>query len=439
MNDATPPQTDRPPPLRVPDRSRPEAARTRRPIWRRLIWILVLLLVIGVIAWRFHQAPTKTAPGFRSSGPLPVGVATVGTGKIDVTLNALGTVTALATVTVVSQVTGQIAEVDFREGQEVKRGDLLVQIDPRPFQAALDQATGQLLRDQALLKEAQVDLTRYQTLAAQNSIARQQAEDQVYVVQQDEGTVKIDEAMVNTARINLGYCRIVAPFNGYIGLRLIDPGNIVQANATSGIAMITQLQPITVIFPLAEDSLPQVLKRLHGGAQLPVAAYDRSGTTKLATGTLAAIDSSINTSTGTVNLKATFANEDESLFPNQFVNINLLVNSKPDALTMPTAATQRGSQGTFVYLVQGTDAVAVRVVKLGTVDGENVEVLDGLKAGDQVVVDGADKLRDGTKVEVRTGSGQPVGGSTPGNGDSGAQGEHRHAKPLADAAPKTGQ
>jgi multidrug efflux system membrane fusion protein len=418
----------------VPDRSRPETARKRRPIWRRLIWILVLLLVIGGIAWRFHQAPTTTAPGFHPLGPLPVGVATVGTGKIDVTLNALGTVTALATATVVSQVTGQIAEVDFREGQDVKRGDLLVQIDPRPFQAALDQSTGQLLRDQALLKEAQVDLARYKTLASQNSIARQQAEDQEYVVEQDEGTVKLDEAMVSTARINLGYCRVVAPFSGHIGLRLIDTGNIVLANSSTGIAIITQLQPITVTFPLAEDYLPQVLKRMRGGAQLPVTVSDRSGATKLATGTLAAIDSSINTSTGTVNLKATFANDDEALFPNQFVNVTLLVDSKPDALTMPTAAIQRGSQGTFVYLVQGGDTVSVRVVKLGTVDGEKVEVVDGLKAGDQVVVDGADKLRDGTKVDAHNGA-----VTAPAAGDATTPGAQRKAKPPADAVPKTGQ
>jgi multidrug efflux system membrane fusion protein len=397
-----------------------------------LIWILLLLLVIGGIAWRLHQTPARTAPGFRSSGPLPVGVATVGPAPINATINALGTVTALATTTVVSQVTGQIIEVDFAEGQEVKKGDLLAQIDPRPFQAALDQATGQLARDQALLKEAQVDLARYQTLASQNSIARQQAEDQVYVVQQDEGTVKVDEALVNTARINLGYCRIVAPIGGHIGLRLIDVGNIVAANGSGGIAVITQIQPISVVFPLAEDNLPRVLKRLHDGAQLTVAAYDRSGATKLADGMLAAIDSAINTGTGTVNLKATFANADEQLFPNQFVNINLLVESKPNALTMPTAATQRGSQGTFVYLVQG-DSVAVRVVKLGTVDGENVEVLDGLEAGDEVVIDGADKLRDGTKVEAHNGAAQPAAG------DAATTGAHRKAKPPADAAPKTGQ
>ena len=448
MDDAPPPTpTQRP--VQAPRRDAPAPTR-RRSVWRWLIPLIIVLLIGGGIFWRLHQQPAPAARGFRSSGPLPVGVATVGTGKIDVTISALGTVTALATTNVVSQVTGQLSEIDFREGQEVKKGDLLAQIDPRPFQAALDQAVGQLAKDQALLKEAEIDLARYKTLASQNSIARQQAEDQEYVVEQDQGMVKVDEAAVSTARINLGYCRIVAPITGRIGLRMVDVGNVVQASSTTALAVMTQVQPITVVFALAEDNLPAVLKRLQGGAQLSVTAFDRSGTTKLATGTLAAIDSSINTSTGTVNLKAQFANDDEILFPNQFVNATLLVDSHPTALTMPTAATQRGAQGTFVYLVQGSgdaEKVAVRLVKLGTVDGEQVEIIDGLQAGDQVVVDGADKLRDGAAVVARNGAGgggsgggSGMGARQHGDGSGGGAGSGEHHRQHSDSdQPKTGQ
>jgi membrane fusion protein, multidrug efflux system len=301
-----------------------------------------------------------------------------------------------------SQISGQLTQIAFREGQRVKKGDFLAQIDPRPYQAALDQAQGQLAKDQASLQQAQMDYTRYLNLAEKNSIARQQAEDQQWLVHQDEGQVKVDQAQVETAQLNLVYCRIISPADGRIGLRLVDQGNYVQASATgTGIAVITQTQPITVVFVLAEDNLPQVLKRMHGGASLPVAAYDRSGTTLLDTGALAAIDSQINTSTGTVNLKAQFANAEEILFPNQFVNAILTVDEMKGVTTMPTAAIQRGAPGTFVYKVTADSAVALQVVKLGPIDGDKVAVLSGLAPGDRMVIDGADKLRDGAKVVVR--------------------------------------
>ncbi len=385
----------------------PKQTSTRRPVWRWAVWILVVLAVAGGIGYRISQRPAQQASsGFRSSGPTPVGVVPARKGDIKVTLNALGTVTPLATVAVQTQISGQLTEIGFREGQEVKQGDFLVQIDPRPYQAALDQAQGQLLKDQAMLKEAQVDLARYKTLAAQNSIARQQAEDQEYVVEQDQGTVKVDEALVNNARLNLSYCRIVAPVGGRIGLRNVDPGNYVQASGSTSIAVITQLQPITVVFALAEDSLPAVLKRMRDGTPLSVSAYDRSGTTLLGTGVLVAVDSQINTGTGTVNLKAQFDNGDELLFPNQFVNVSLLVEQLHDVIVVQIAAIQRGAPGTFVYVVQADDSVAVRPVKLGPVEGELVEVQSGIDLGDRVVVDGTDKLRDGAKVSVRSPGGQ---------------------------------
>ncbi|HUN92210.1 MAG TPA: MdtA/MuxA family multidrug efflux RND transporter periplasmic adaptor subunit [Burkholderiaceae bacterium] len=392
---------------------------TGQRLLRRLAWIALLVVLVGGGAWGWYRhraaasadappaaAASRSGAGARgAAGPTPVAVAKVANGNVRVTLNALGTVTPMATITVQSQIAGQLVQIGFREGQRVRKGDFLAQIDSRPYQAALDQAQGQLAKDEALLKQAQVDLARYQKLLERNSIARQQAEDQEWIVHQDEGLVKVDQALVATAQLNLNYCRIIAPADGRIGLRLVDQGNFVQAGAGgTGIAVITQTQPINVVFVLPEDNLPQVLKRMRDGAQLPVVAYDRSGTQLLGTGALAAVDSQINTSTGTVNLKAQFANADESLFPNQFVNATLIVDELRGATVMPTAAIQRGAPGTFVYLVGADDAVSLKTVKLGPVDGDRVAVIDGLQPGDRVVVDGADKLRDGAKVAVRDGS-----------------------------------
>jgi multidrug efflux system membrane fusion protein len=339
--------------------------------------------------------------GRGGSDTVPVGVEAVATRDIRVTRNALGTVTPQVTVTVQAQVSGQLTQVAFVEGQDVHKGDFLAEIDPRPYQAAVDQAQGQLVKDQATLDEARMDLVRYQELIEKKSIARQQAEDQKWVVVQDEGAVKIDQAQLATAQINLGFCHIVSPTDGRIGLRLVDPGNFIQTgSSSSSLAVITRMQPMTVVFALPEDDVPAVLAHQHAGARLQVQAFDRSGLHLLDTGSLLAIDSQINTSTGTVNLKALFPNAKAALFPNQFVNVVLRIDELTGTLAMPTAAVQRGTNGTFVYVVKPDNKVAIAPVKLGPADGGYVAVSSGLAAGDRVVIDGADKLRDGMTVTV---------------------------------------
>jgi multidrug efflux system membrane fusion protein len=399
------------PERRSADTERPPV-RPRKGRLRPAIWIGVVLLVLAALAWWVHERPARKAPGGRfGQGTSPVVPATAQTGDVDITYDALGTVTALATVTVNTQIAGQLVDVAFKEGQDVNKGDYLAQIDPRPYQATLDQYTGQLLRDQALLDEAKIDFARYQKLAAQNSIARQQAEDQEYVVQQDQGTVKLDQALVDNAKLNLSYCRIVSPVTGRVGLREVDPGNYIQVTNTTPIAVITEMRPITVIFTLAEDELPKVLKRLHAGATLPVTAYDRSNTTKLGDGTLTAVDSTIDDTTGTVKLRAEFANADETLFPNQFVNVELLIDTLKGATVIPTAAVQRGAPGTFVYVIKSDNTVSLQTVTLGPQQGEQVAVTKGLSPGDRVVVDGADKLKQGAKVTIHQETAAPASGT----------------------------
>jgi len=398
-----------------------------QPRVRWLVWSALALLGIALVWW-IHARPAQVAksghPGALPS--MPVRAATAIQGDINITLDALGTVTPLATVTVQTQISGQLTEVAFKEGQIVRKGDFLAQIDPRPYQAALDQAEGQLLKDQATLKVAQIDLERYETLDKQDSIAKQQVVDQQYTVRQSEGTVKIDQALVDNARLNLNYCRIVSPIDGRVGLRLVDPGNYVQVNSNTGLAVITQTQPIAVVLVVPEDNLPPILKRLHDGAKLPVSAYDRSRTTKLATGVLSAVDSQIDTTTGTVKLKALFDNTDETLFPNQFVNATILVDVLRNTTVIPTAAIQRGAPGTFVYLVKPDDSVAVQSVTLGPTDGERVAVQSGLSPGDRAVIDGADKLRDGARVEVRDPAATAsINGEQRSVDPVGAPGEHR--------------
>jgi multidrug efflux system membrane fusion protein len=421
---------DQPPgPLSVPPLDRADADRDTRArrapprearsgLRSALGLLLVLLIVAGLVAWVVWRAGNQPAPTgrFQFSGPMPVGTAKVATGDMPIVLSALGTVTPLATVTVKTQINGQLIEVAFKEGQAVDKGDFLAQIDPRPYQVALAQAEGQLAKDQALLKNAEIDLARYRTLVAQNSVARQIADTQAALVQQNRGTVQADQALVDTQKLNLTYCRIVAPVGGRVGLRQVDPGNYVQTSDASGIVVITQVQPISVIFTLPEDNLPAVLKRVRAGAALPATAFDRSGTTKLDSGRLETIDNQIDPTTGTVKLRAAFDNPEQTLFPNQFVNIQLLVDTLHDASIVPIAAIQRGAPGTFVYVVKPDDTAAAQPVSLGPSDSTRVAITKGVAPGEAVVTDGADRLKDGAKVRlVEPGppAAQPAAGSAP--------------------------
>ena len=376
--------------------------KTRRPR-RRMVWLSVLavLVLAGAIWWTRQGGAPQPAGGGRNAAPMSIVPETVAKGDIGINLNALGTVTSLATVTIRTQISGYLQKIDFQEGDDVKKGDLLAEIDSRPYEAALAQAKGNLARDEALLKGAQVDLTRYQALAAQNAVPHQTLDTQVALVAQDQGTVEADRAAVKAAEVNLQYCRIVSPLDGRVGLRQVDQGNYVTPGDTNGLVVITQLQPISVLFTLPEDNLQTVLKRMQGGATLPAAAYDRSGASKIADGILLTFDSQIDPTTGTIKARAQFANDAKTLYPNQFVNIRLLVDTHKDVTTMSTAGIQRGVPGTFVYLVNADNTVSVRKVVLGVTEGERVEVRSGLAPGDRIVIDGADKLREGAKVNIR--------------------------------------
>jgi multidrug efflux system membrane fusion protein len=394
----------------------PPRARRRS---RLVVWlgVLVVLLAAGLFAWHLLGPASAPAPQGRSgqAPPQPVGIAPAARGDVRVIVNALGTVTPLATVTVKTQIAGQLQQIAFSEGQIVHKGDFLAQIDPRPYQAALEQYEGQLAHDQALLKQAQADLARYQTLLRQDSIARQQAEDQVFVAQQYAGAIRSDQAQIDTQKLNLVYCHIVAPVDGRVGLRQVDAGNYVQTSDANGIVVITQLQPISAIFTIAEDNLPMVQKQLHAGAKLSVDAYDRANVSQLATGELETLDNQIDTTTGTVKLRALFANTDDALFPNQFVNVRLLVDTLHGVVTVPSAAVQRGAPGTYAYLVGADSTVSVRPLKIGVTDGDKVQVVSGLAVGDRVVVDGADRLREGAHVSARENAtpGQAAAASAP--------------------------
>ena len=381
----------------------------RRGRWRWLWLLLLIAAAVGAVAWYYtHQAPKPATQAASQAGaskagttpPQPVGAATVDTGDIRVVLNELGTVTPLATVTITSQISGQLMGVGFQEGQLVNKGDFLEQIDDRPYQVQLEKDQGQLAHDQGLLDQAQADLKRFQTLGRQDSIAQQQVEDQRFLVQQIQGTVKVDQGAIDNDKLNIAYCHIIAPVTGRVGLRLVDPGNYVQAFSTTGLVMLTELDPISVIFTVTEDNLPDVMRQLHAGATLPVDAYDRANTNKLATGKVAAVDSQINTTTGTVNIRALFPNPSDALFPNQFVNARLLVDTLHNVTRVPVAAVQQGAPGAFVYVINADGTVSVKTVKIGVTDGKLEQVVSGLSAGDRVVTDGTDRLRDGAKVTV---------------------------------------
>jgi multidrug efflux system membrane fusion protein len=375
---------------------------------RGLIGLTVLAALGGGIWWIVDRATVPAAPGGPGGPgrgadrtPMPVVAAAAELGELPVTFSALGTVASLATVTVKPQVGGPLISVAFQEGQRVQKGDLLAEIDPRPFQLLLEQTQAQLQRDQALLRNAELDLERYRTLVKQDSIARQQRDTQEALVLQYQGAIKADQAQVATARLNLSYCRILAPITGRAGLRLVDSGNMVQANDATGIVVLTQVKPISVLFTLPEDSLPRIQERLRAGATLPVTVFDRSHARKLAVGALTTIDNQIDTGTGTIKLRAVFDNADETLFANQFVNVQVLVDTVRNAVIVPAAAVLRGSPGTYVYLVDGTgSAVTVRPVKLGAQDGDRMVVESGLAAGDRVVVDGSDRLREGARITL---------------------------------------
>ena len=397
---------------------------------RRRNWLLALLALAAIgagAAWYFLApgAATKTdtknpdagsaisgipgAPGTmsigagsggRPSGPLPVTAAVARAGDISIVLTALGTVTPRNIVTVRSRVDGQLVAIRFKEGETVKAGDVLADIDPKPLEAVLNQALGQMAKDQAQLKNAEVDYERYKTLLAQDSIASQQVETQASLVRQFQGALQADQAQVDSAKLQLSYTKVVAPISGRLGLRQVDPGNMIRAGDATGIVVITQVQPITVTFAIPQDSLQAILKRMGSGDKLPVEAWDREGKRKLATGVLLTLDNQIDTATGTIKLKAEFANADNALFPNQFVNVRMRLDTLSGVTIVPTAAIQRGSPGTFVYLVKDDNSVTLRVVKLGVTEGDNVAVESGLAPGDKVVVDGGDKLREGAKVEV---------------------------------------
>jgi membrane fusion protein, multidrug efflux system len=376
---------------------------TRKPRGRGAwIAVLVLLVVAGAVWWSRQGATPQSSGNGRNAVPMSIVPETVTKGDIGVNLNALGTVTSLATVTIRTQISGYLIRIDFKEGDEVKKGDLLAEIDSRPYEATLAQMKGQLARDEALLKGAQVDLARYQGLAAQNAVPHQTLDTQIALVAQDQGTVEADRGQVQAAQVNLQYCRIVSPLDGQVGIRQVDQGNYVTPGDANGLVVITQLKPISVLFTLPEDNLQMVLKRMQDGATLTATAYNRSGANKIADGVLQTFDSQIDPTTGTIKARAQFANDTKVLYPNQFVNIRLLVDTHKDVTIMPTAGIQRGVPGTFVYLVNSDNTVSVRKVALGVTDGERVEVTSGLAPGDRIVVDGADKLRDGAKINVRT-------------------------------------
>jgi len=378
-----------------------ENSKTHKSRW--WIWLIAAVVIVGGGWWwqRGGAGPAAKAGGDAASRPVLVTTATAHQGDIGIYLNALGAVTPVYTVTVTSRVQGEITQVYYHEGQMVRKGDPLIEIDPRPYQAALTQVEGQLAHDQAVLTEAKIDLERYKQALDRNAIAKQQYDDQEQVVLQDEGTVKNDEGQLANAKVNLVYTHITSPIDGRVGLRLVDPGNIIQANSTTALVVITQLQPITVIFSIAEDSLSQIQQQLRKGKTLTVDAFDREGSTKLASGTLLTLDNVIDPTTGTLKLKAIFDNRDNALFASQFVNVKLLVDTQHNVTLIPTPAIQRNAQGAFAYVIKSDQTASIRTITPGTTDG-SVTAVQGLEPQEVVAVSGFDKLLDGAKVTIRT-------------------------------------
>jgi multidrug efflux system membrane fusion protein len=420
--------------LELPERDTQDSAAPQSSKSRWWLWVVVLA-VIGIGIWYYRGAHStseaggnaaggaggwgKGGPGgpFGMMGPVPVVVTTAQKGDLPVYLIGLGSVTAFNTVTVRSRVDGQIVKVNFTEGQFVHEGDALIEIDPRPYQVMLEQAQGQLAKDQAQLHDVQVDYERYQLLYTDGVIPKQQVDTQEAQVGQYKGAIQADQATIDNAKLQLVYARITAPISGRVGLRLVDLGNIVHATDTTGLLVITQLQPISVIFTLPQDQLQQVLVKLRGGGQLPVQAYDRDDTTKIADGKLATIDNQIDPTTGTYKLKSIFSNDNNVLFPNQFVNVHMLVDTKRNVVIVPAAAIQRGPQGTYVYVVTGGDTVYIRTVTIAQTTGNNIGISSGINAGDVVVIDGQDKLQDKSPVIATT---SPAGASGSGTSSQSA-------------------
>jgi membrane fusion protein, multidrug efflux system len=442
MEQATPTALEtRPPELKPPEETR--IMRTGPPPPPRRGWIgwVVVLALAGVGYWQWPRLKTLLPSGETTSqstskgggrgrrggggGTSQVVAARATRGNIKVFVTGLGAVTPIYTVTVNSRVTGQLMKVQFKEGQTVQKDDLLVEIDPRPYEVQLEQAEGQLIHDEALLKDAKLDLDRYNTLIKQDAVPQQTLDAQAALVTQYQGTIKTDQSQIDNAKLNLVYCRITAPITGRVGLRLVDPGNIVQGTATTALVMITQLDPISVIFTVGEDQLPAILDKMHAGQELTVEAWDRELKNKLADGKLETIDNQIDPTTGTLKLRAVFANTNGRLFPSQFVNARLLVEQKQNITLLPNNAIQRNSQGTYVWLVNPDQTVNVRPIVVGTTEGDQSEVVSGLQPGDAVVTVGVDRLEEGGKViaEVpgeNSGSGKRGGPRNgPGNGKAG--------------------
>ncbi|HEX3663899.1 MAG TPA: efflux RND transporter periplasmic adaptor subunit [Rhizomicrobium sp.] len=407
----------------------PYEAKSRFPAGlKKVLWVLLGLVLLVLLVWAIRPAG-QTAPGRRghhlnANGPIPVGVARAALSDVRVRLNALGAVTPLATVTVKPQVSGTIQKISFTEGQMVHAGDVLAEIDPRPYQAVMDQAKGALARDKAQLTNAQVDLKRYQQLWSQNAISQQILATAEASVRTDEGTVEADKGALEAAAVNLAFCKVTTPVAGRVGIRQVDIGNYVQVGVTSEIVVVTELQPMSVLFTLPEDDIDQILSRTHAGAKLPVDAYDRANTLKISSGALATVDNQVDPTTGTLKLRALFDNSDLQLFPSQFVNIRLLVDTLHRQVTVPVAAVQHGAAGDYVYAVGPDKRVHMQSVQLGPTDGDIVSVKHGLVAGTTVVVDGADQLSDGAPVTIP--------GKTPFSGPlrngTGSKHGHRHRR-----------
>jgi multidrug efflux system membrane fusion protein len=391
----------------------PVPPESRRP--RRWLWLSLGVLLVGIggyVLWSKITSANAVAAAAKAAAagppPIPVVAATSRKGDIGVYYSGLGTVTPLATVTVRTRVDGQLMSVRYREGDTIHKGDLLAEIDDGPYQATLTQAQGQLMKDHAALENARIDLLRYEQLVQQKAAPEQQLATQQATVHQDEGVVKLDQGQIQSAQVNLAYCKISAPVTGRIGLRLVDAGNIVQTGDTNGLLIITQMDPISAIFTISEDQLQVVVQKMAAGQTLEVDAYDRAATTKLAQGSLTTLDNQVDPTTGTLKLRATFKNPKGTLYPNQFVNAKLLVQEKRGVTLVPTAAVQRNSQATYVYVVNADSKVEVRPIVIGTSEGSDSEVSSGLAPGEIVVTTGVDKLQAGSKVSAQLTSAKPA-------------------------------